>query len=128
MRTSVPTFRGRIVASDGIEVVLAIPESPYRLHLSAASPPAAAVGDAVHGSITAQAARLHRASAGGRFLEPIVGPLRTIAGRVESMDAAGCVVRSVVPLRVDVDAVDPSLKEGDLVTFDVRPGAVWSEA
>lgn len=128
MTTSIPTFRGRVQAIDGGQVTISIPDSPYRLVLAVLHPPAAGVGDAVHGTVVAEAARVHVASAGGRFLEPTQGPLRTVAGRVECIDDAGCIVRSVIPLRVNLDAVDPDLREGDLVTFDVRPSAVWSEA
>ncbi len=128
MSTSTPTFRGRIQAIDGDRVTIAVPGGPYRLMLHVSHPPAGAVGDAVHGTITAQAARMHRASAGGKFVEPTSGPLRTVAGRVESIGDSWCIVRSVVPLRVELDVLDPDLREGDLVTFDVRPGTVWAEA
>lgn len=114
------------------ELVLAIPHTEYRLHLVPTVPVGefgAVVGTRIRGVIQAVALRVHRAQAGGRFIEPIWGAPRIIAGNVRTIDASTrrVLVDASVPMWVTVPAGQDleSLCEGDLVNFYVQSGTTF---
>jgi len=123
-------IRGRLAASDGATVELAVPGTAYRLVLACSSPLEDLPGSVVRGCIEASAMKVHHASAGGRFIEPTTGSPRIIAGRVQSVseDQGTAVVQSVVPITIHPERSEDfaSLQPGAMVNFHVRSGAEWS--
>src|SRR5262245_29397375 len=83
-------------------LVLAIPGTDYRLHLVPTVPAGeidASAGSKIKGQIQAKALRIHPARGGGRFIEPVWGAPRIVAGVVLAIDPAN--------RRVCVDAAVP---------------------
>jgi hypothetical protein len=122
-------FRGLVESLDTGTIVIGVSGSSYRLRLAVDEPVDVSVGERVMGAINACGLRVHVATAGGLFIEPISGEPRIVAGRVESIDrdAGAIVVQSVVPMCVQLETPEEaaSLQEGDLVNFHVRSGAMW---
>ena len=59
-------------AGDG-QGVFSIPGTQYRLHLATEADLSDRVGQRIRGRITGHALRMHQASAGGNFVEPLDG-------------------------------------------------------
>lgn len=124
--------RGTVVSLDDDHLVLAIPETEYRLHLVPGAPIDAAPGARIEGVIEAVALRIHGASGGGRFIEPVYGAPRIVAGTVQRIDAAAAraLVNVAVPMWVtwpkgqDLSVLTP----GAFVTFHVRSGTRFTPA
>ncbi|MEM9884104.1 MAG: hypothetical protein AAF800_14420 [Planctomycetota bacterium] len=125
-----PTVSGRVRELGDDHLVLAIPETDYRLRLVLEIDPATAVGKKVTGTIHATARRVDVIPAGGRYVEPVSGRPRRVQGRI---------VGGHPPSRTIYVAAGPTLictlsderqdagqfSVGDLVSFDVEPGAVF---
>ncbi len=114
---------------DGL-IVLGIPHTEYKLHLVPAGPPgelAADVGKRIRGTIEARALRMHRARGGGRFIEPVWGAPRIVAGSVIGVDEARrrVLVDVSVPMWVEAPPGQDFtiLRAGELVNFYVESGA-----
>ncbi len=125
--------RGVLESLTDDELVLAIPHTAYRLHLVptlAAGEIDVPVGKRIRGVIEAQALRIHPARGGGRFIEPVWGAPRIVAGEVLQVDQANqrVLVDAGVPMWVTgPDEQDLSLLvEGQLVNFYVRSGTTFS--
>jgi len=72
-------------------IVLRIPHSSYELRLKLApgvDVAAMSAGKKVTGVIEGHAQRLHPAGAGGRFIEPVAGEPRIIAGTIHAAEAS----------------------------------------
>ena len=123
------TVRGRLAARQSGSIEIVIPETAYKLHLVCEEDVLGDIGDAVRGVVTAVALKIHVAAAGGRFISPMNGEPRIIAGHVLSMSTAEgtAVVQSIIPLEIRVEDSDflSSLTVGELVNFHVRSGASW---
>src|SRR5262245_61373291 len=81
--------RGVLESVGDNEVVLAIPGTSYRIHLVSTVPVGeidAVPGAKIKGLIQARALRIHAARGGGRFIEPVWGAPRIVAGRVIAVD------------------------------------------
>ncbi len=122
--------QGRVEAVTDGRLVLAVPGTAYKLDLVSGTGAAAgepAVGGRIKGTIEARALRVHTARGGGRFIEPVEGAPRIVAGSVRAVDGPGrrVLVDAAVPMWVsvpaeqDIDAFSP----GDLVNFYVESGA-----
>lgn len=116
---------------DGV-LVLGIPHTEYRLHLVAAVPLReleAEPGRRIRGTIEAKSLRVHRARGGGRFIEPVWGAPRIVAGTVLAADQARrrVLVDVSVPMWVEVPPGQDFtiLREGELVNFYVESGATF---
>lgn len=124
--------RGVLESLTGGRVVLAVGGTSYRLHLDSAVPAGeitTPVGRRIKGTIHANALRMHSARGGGRFVEPIWGAPRIVAGRVVAVDepARRVLIDAGVPMWVTPpEGQDMSvIREGVLVNFYVESGAVF---
>ena len=99
-------FRARLKDREGDLLVLAPGDTAYELSLVAAGHVDAVVGQRISGHMEAVALAIHPATAGGRFIEPIQGQPRIVAGRVIEVDqAAGRVLlESVVPMTLSIQS------------------------
>lgn len=82
-------FRGILESLSDQKIVVAVAGTDYQLHLTPAAPAAqisTAVGKRIKGTVHAKALRLFKAAGGGRFIEPIIGEPRIVAGAVLAVD------------------------------------------
>ncbi len=126
---------GRVEAVTHGRLVLAVPGTAYKLDLVSGTGTAAgepAVGGRIKGTIEARALRVHTARGGGRFIEPIEGAPRIVAGSVLAVDGPGgrVLVHAGVPMWVSVPAEQDidAFSLGDLVNFYVESGATFTLA
>lgn len=126
--------RGRVGWVRDGRIGLRLADSDYELHLDLTGDPSVLPepGKRVRGVISGQALKLHRATAGGRFIEPVLGHPRIVQGTVLAVDAARNRVLAdvVVPMWVDL-ADGQSANEfttGDLVNFYFASGVRFTPA
>lgn len=87
---------------------------------------ASPVGKRIKGTISARALRMHPSVGGGRFIEPVWGAPRIVAGAVMAIDEAKR--RILVDVSVPMWVTAPEgqdfgvLKKGALVNFYVESG------
>ena len=114
-------------------VVLGVHGSDYRLELVSTvdaesfPEPRSQRNRRIHGVIEARALKLHRASAGGRFIEPVHGRPRILQGTVYEVDLANdrLLMDVVVPMWVTVETeitgqAACEFSQGDLLNFYVE--------
>jgi hypothetical protein len=119
--------RCSVESFDGRTLVLSFPRTSYQVHLSATG--SFTPGKRVRGRITARALRMHRAEAGGRFIEPVYGHPRIVQGGVIEIDGPGnrVLLDAGVPMWMKVEPTQSALdfKPGDLLNFYVESGATF---
>ena len=127
--------RAVVASLDDDRITLRLPQTDYQIRLGldgAASHLGAEVGQRVRGTIAARALRVHAMAGGGRFIEPVSGEPRIIAGTVLAVDreSGRVLIDAVVPMWLsttenqDFDV----FVEGGLVTCYVGSGAVFTPA
>ena len=115
---------------DGAKIILAIPATDYQIHLVCNGTTAAHIGKRIQGVIHVKALRMHKASAGGSFIEPIYGHPRVVQGRVVAIDLSQnrLLCEVVVPMWVEPfdgqSATD--FNAGDMVNFYAQSGATFT--
>jgi hypothetical protein len=119
-------------ATDGApgSFVLSVPGTEYMLNLVAGGPTSVAIGKRVTGTLSGRAQKLHRAQAGGEFIEPVEGHPRIVQGRVRDTDPAAnrLLLQAVVPIWITLSA-DQSARDfhaGDIVNFYMESGVVFT--
>jgi hypothetical protein len=135
MTTAEYLARGVLESLAEDKLVLGIAGTDYRLTLVPAVPAAAIttpISKRIKGTIHANALRIHSAAGGGRFIEPVIGTPRIVAGKVLAIDEPNrqIVVDVTVPMvvttmenqRFDIFHV------GSLVNFYIQSGATFTPA
>lgn len=125
------TVSGIVESLGDSRLVLSIPGTDYRLHLALGRPLSNA-GRRVQGTIHAKALRMHAAQGGGKFIEPIDGAPRIVAGRVVEVDQSRR--RVLVDLGVAVwvtlqdDQKADAFAVGDMVNCYLHSGTTFEPA
>ena len=123
------TLRARIREHDGDRLVLAPSGNAYELTFVAKGTVQAAVGQRVAGHVEAEALTVHAAEAGGRFIEPVQGQPRIVAGKIASVDADSgrVLLDSVIPMTLHLQTHSDLAQcvEGGFVNCHVESGAVF---
>ena len=125
------TGRLRAIDDDGM-ITLEVPGSSYQLKLICEATVKTPLGKRITGTINAQALRMHPMAGGGRFIEPVWGEPRIVAGSIQQIDAANnrALINVGVPMWVecppgqDFDILHP----GAMATFYVRSGTRFTPA
>lgn len=130
--TALPVISGVVaVVGEGF-FELRIPGTDYRLKLVVDTSFTAEVGEKVSGVVRAQARRMDVVEAGGRFIEPIFGRPRRVQGRVSGGSVTDNTVYVTAGPRVSVTPLAPQraadFSVGQMVSFDVEPGATFTHA
>jgi hypothetical protein len=127
--------KGVLEALDDSELVLAVHHSEYKLHLTPAVPATeftTTVGSPIKGTIHAKALRMHAAQGGGRFIEPVWGAPRIVAGAVQALDEqkGRVLVDTGVPMWVEALPGQDlgALRRGEMVNFYVESGTRFEPA
>ena len=99
-------FRAMLKEREGDLLVLAPGDTAYELSLVAVGHVDAVAGQSVSGHMEANALAIHPSTAGGRFIEPIQGQPRIVAGRVVEVDreAGRILLESVVPMTLSIQS------------------------
>ena len=124
--------RGTLESIEDGQLVLAVANSEYRIHLALTVPAGeidVPVGKRIKGVIHASALRMHPARGGGRFIEPVWGAPRIVAGTVMHVDEpkrrvlidAGVPMWVTAPPGQDFSVIG----EGELINFYVKSGATF---
>ena len=137
MTTKVQTNEiARVVLEEitGELLVLTIPGTNYKLHLKAAGNGSGITtkpGKRIKGIIHAKALRMHSATAGGKFIEPIWGEPRIVSGLVLAVDESKnrLLVDVSLPMWVEVCEGQQATQfsEGQLVNFYVQSGMEFEQ-
>lgn len=123
------TTLGRVLEKSDEHVVLALPETSWRVHLLLEAPLETPVGEEVIGTVHGQAMRVDVVRTGGRFIEPVYGRPRRVQGRIIGGDVNDNVI--VVDCGVKLFAqLNEHQKAGDFMTqqivaFDVKSGSTF---
>ncbi|MEQ8850716.1 MAG: hypothetical protein RIB32_02925 [Phycisphaerales bacterium] len=121
---------GVLESVDEDSIVLAIPETSYRLHLKVMKAPNTPIGKRVTGLIHVQARRIDVVGTGGRYVEPVFGRPRRVQGSVVAVDPTDrtITVNAGVPIvcRTDGRQKADQFKTGDFVSMDVHSGATFT--
>ncbi len=116
----------RLTAIDGEAAEFTVPGTQYRLHLAVDAGFQATVGHRVKGRVHGRALRMHRAGAGGNFIEPLQGRPRIVQGTVLAVDPAAneVILDLVVPVRIAMQSGQSAaaFSTGDVVNFYMEPG------
>lgn len=114
------------------KIVLNITGTEYQLHLVPTTEIGVEAGKRIRGTIEAKALKIHSATGGGRFIEPVCGSPRIVAGVVLAVDdeTRTVLVDVAVPMKVILgDAQDLNIcRVGELVNFYVESGASFTPA
>lgn len=127
--------RGIIQSLIDARIELTISGTNYQIHLTPAVPVAqiaVAVGKRITGRIHGKALRIFKAHGGGRFIEPIWGEPRIVAGIVQAVDEPNrrILVDVAVPMWLTLAERQPAdmFKVGDLVNCYVESGTRFEPA
>jgi len=121
------TARGILVDKNDGKLVVGLPGTEYRLHLVPtidAQEITTAPGKRIRGEIQARALKVHRAKAGGKFIEPMWGEPRIVQGTVLAVEPNRVLVDVAVPMWVELtNGQKPEgLEPGEMVNFYVCSG------
>lgn len=118
-------------AKDGL-VVLAVPDTDYRVQLTVSAPLKAQVGDRIAGFVRAQARRVDVIKSGGSYLEPVAGRPRRVQGRILAVDAGADTITvgagAPIVCRLGPRQKASQFQVAQMVSLDVEPGASFTPA
>ena len=114
-------------------VRLGFPNTSYQMSLLPEGEITAMPGKQIVGAIHAQATRIDSISAGGRFVDPVMGRPRRVQGRVVAVsgDTNEVIVSAGVPVHLhptDKRQKATDFHQGDFITCGVLDGAVFRES
>ncbi len=125
--------RGILESISDEQLVLRVPGTAYRLHLIPTVTAAeinTAPGKRIKGTIEARALRAHTAEGGGRFIEPVDGAPRIVAGAVIAVDTEQdrVLIDVAVPMWISLQPPQQAadFANGALLNCYVESGATFS--
>ncbi len=122
--------RGVLAEAHDDYIILAIPDSDYRIKLLINEPVTTPLSHRIAGAIHGQARRIDLIKSGGLFVEPIEGRPRRVQGRIVATDISnGTVTINAGPpivLRTYKGQSPADFQVGQLVTTGVEPGSTFS--
>ncbi len=131
-QTESDTARVVVISSSEGRIVVSIPHTEYEVELTIGPGGAAKalVGKHIRGVVHARALKMHRATAGGVFIEPVHGHPRSVQGRILATDIVNNKVLAhvVLPMWVSVPQGQAAsdFSTGDLVNFYVESGTTFT--
>jgi hypothetical protein len=122
--------RGRIIESRPGLVIFQPKATTYELHLETGSDYVGPLNKPIQGRILFKARKLYSVPNGGNFIAPIVGPPRTLQGRVIDLTPTQIVLQAGAPVVIDlpsephaIDLGSGPIEEGAIVNVVAFPGA-----
>jgi hypothetical protein len=109
---------------------ISLPGTEYLLRLHLVGSTGVPAGKRIAGVIGGKAQKLHRAHAGGEFIEPVEGHPRIVQGRVRASDTGSnrLLIQAVVPMWIGL-AEGQSARDfsaGDFVNFYMESGVTFT--
>ncbi len=128
--TSTTINEGVLRAVSAEEITLAKSGTDYALDLLPVEAITKSAGDKIHGEIRVHSARIDVIETGGKYIEPVEGPPRRVAGRIIEIDTrANLVVVNAGPFVVVCTPNEHQkarqFQIDQLVTMGVKPGATF---
>src|SRR5438552_7522459 len=127
--------RGILLSLGDDRLVLGLAGTDYQLQLRPTVPASqitTPIGKRIRGTIHAQALRMFKATGGGRFIEPIIGEPRIVAGLVLAVDQANrrLLVDVAAPMWMSLATDQPAdeFAQGELVNCYVESGTRFTPA
>jgi hypothetical protein len=124
-----PIAVGTVVSSSEGKIIFSPTGTRYSLHLACPGY-AGPIGKPVRGVITVVARKILTVPSGGAFLAPIIGPPKTIQGRVRALDPKWMIVQAGAMVRVEFppddfafDLARGPISMGAFVNVVAHPGA-----
>ncbi|MHC4976679.1 MAG: hypothetical protein ACYTF7_08745 [Planctomycetota bacterium] len=121
--------RAIVHALDDDSITLAVPGTEYRITLRPKHTVKASVGDTIHATIACEAMRMDVLKSGGRFLEPVEGRPRRVAGRIVAIDERNntVTVNAGAPITVTPHKLQKAtdFEIDQLVTMGIKDGATF---
>ncbi len=117
-------------ATKAAAVKLTFPNTNYEMHLRPSGDVNAEAGDRIIGTISAQARRIDKVGAGGRYVEPVFGRPRRVQGMVIAIEGGAVVVHAGMPIHCTPTAPGQKAADfavADFVSFDVLDGAAFKQ-
>jgi len=112
-------------------LTLVRPQTDYAVRLLTEEPSGIENGAKARGEIRVQAARIDVIRTGGRYIEPVAGPPRRVAGRIVEIDERANLVAVdagpfVVVCKPNQHQQAKQFRVDQMVTMGVRPGATFN--
>ena len=127
--------RGKVIEARPGMVIFQPRGTSYELHLETTADYAGPLNKPVQGRILVKARKLYTVPSGGNFVAPILGPARTIQGRVIAVSPTQILLQAGVPVVVDlpmerhaIDLASGPIEEGAIVNIVAFPGARFDPA
>jgi hypothetical protein len=127
--TTDPLAHGTVLSTGDGKVIFNPENTRYLLHLICPSY-AGPIGTPVRGVITVTARKILTVPPGGNFIAPIIGPPKTIQGRVRGLDPKWMIVQAGTAVRVEFPPDDSAfdlargpIAAGAFVNVVAQPGA-----
>ena len=130
MQAAKAMARGRVIETRPGMVIFQPKGTTYELHLESSITGAESLNKPIQGRILLKARKLYTVPSGGNFIAPIVGPPRTVQGRVIGITPTQIVVQAGAPVLIDlpvephaIDLGSGPIEEGATVNVAATPGA-----
>lgn len=122
--------RGKVIEARPGLVIFQPRGTNYELHLEPPGDYQGPVGKPTQGLIHVKARKLYTVPSGGNFIAPILGPPRTIQGRVVAISPTQMVLQAGATMTVDlpaekhaIDLGSGPIEQGAIVNVVAFPGA-----
>lgn len=113
--------RGKVIEARPGLVIFQPRGTNYELHLETAGDYQGPVSKPIQCLIHVKARKLYTVPSGGNFIAPILGPPRTIQGRVVAISPTQIVLQAGAPIVVDLPAEEHAI---DLGSGPIQQGAI----
>lgn len=122
--------RARLHTNGESEVVLSFDGTDYQLHLGVLKPLDQQEGKRVVGVIRGESRRIDTIGTGGKFVEPVYGAPRRVAGRIVAIDAEQNTITvdagMPIVLKPTTGQRASDFSMGDFITTAVMPGVTFA--
>ncbi len=121
--------RGILVSHTGGIVTVSFPNTSYEIHLNVEGVVTTDPGKRITGKIRLSARRIDISRSGGKYLEPVVGRLTRVQGKVVAVEADAVVVDAAVPVHLiptERGQKPSDFQVGDFVTCNVKSGGTFT--
>lgn len=121
--------RGTLISHSNGIVAIAFPNTSYEVHLSVDGVVTTDPGKRIAGKIRLSARRIDISRTGGKYVEPVVGRLTRVQGKVVAVEGDTLVVDAAIPVHLvptERGQKPSDFQVGDFVTCNVKSGGTFT--